>query len=135
MHTTAPRLHQSCCINFIHLHFVARSLASFGLPPFFQPSFSTLAISRWYSHLKEENRARKNKHGDARTRGGENTKHRWVLNTKPSTDAGVHTHKHTHAHTHRGVYKHTLLSGTTARTHVHKHTLCWVLADPLVLVE
>lgn len=46
-------------------------------PPFlFQTlSFSPLSISRSYSHLKEENRARKNKHGNARTRGGENTKH------------------------------------------------------------
>lgn len=113
-----PRLHQSCFKNFNHLLFVACSLVSFCLPcSFLSQPCSPLSISRWYSHLNGENRARKNKHRDARTRGGKNTKHWWVLNTNPCTDVLVRTQTHTH----RGVYKH--IFSTSAHTYTQMHTL------------
>lgn len=105
------------CCSYLHLH----------LPPFLppQPSFFPLSISHWESHLKEENRDGKNKSGDARTRGAENTKHLWVFNTKPCTDTRVHTHTEVYIGTHFSL-KHA---------HVYTNTLCWVLSAPLVQVE
>lgn len=116
-----PRLHQSCFKSVIHLNFLARSLihpSLFFFPGFFQ-LFSPLSISRWYSHLKAENTTRKNKRGDARTRGGKNTKHWWVLNTNPRTDAAVHAHTKVYISTyHLAARRHA-----HTRTHTRAHTL------------
>ena len=123
----SPIQHSNSCICFIlllkdaHYKAVVPLVMLYKLyPPAFcrsallSPSVSTFSFANPLSinsHLKEENREGKNKYGDARTRGGENTKHRWVLNTKP-LHRRWRTHTLTHTNTHRGVYEHTLLGGT-----------------------
>lgn len=118
----------SVMLHFHFLFFASSTWFIFFYKPFRAIVFSlhrSIVIPVWKGRTQQE---RKNKHeGATRTRGSKNTKHWWVLNTNPCTQAAVRAHTNTH----KGVYKHIWLGSTPAPAYIHTspHT------EPSVRVE
>lgn len=99
-------------IFIVMLTFVTHSL----LPPITSLPVFYVVLSVSHQPLVSSEKGGNNKHGDARTRGGKNTKHALVLNINPFTGRAC-------ACTRTQVYTH-ILPGTHTHTPAYQTLLC-----------